>query len=510
MCVVVGIKLPETGLSFWKRFLDNLPAVGVAIVVLTANVPAQRIVAPDYFGTRGAGIWWWSVVRFEHGWPWTYIRREPPYSDDIRGLALWRLTDGVSDISYLALAGDIAVGSVAVGLAAGLWRRWRRRPRIVQYRLAELLALVAAVGFSLAWFDGQRREVQREQRAAARLGEDCELEKQEGGPHWLRDLVGDSFFALFDRAVRLIIPGGRDLGDLRSFRHLQTVQISGEVAPGKQLLCLAECANLEALVVETATDADLRCVGQLKQLSRLILLGGHEITDEGLSYLRSLTNLESLDLAHSAVTGRGLGYLAELKNLQELRLFDTNVGDSGLIHVGKMRRLRRVDLSGCQLTDMGLTHLRRLNHLQELQLCGTSVTDAGLEHLGKMRELKKLDLRGCLITDEGLRRLHGLANLEALWLGDTRVGDAGLECLRGMRRLKQLDLARSRVTNAGLRHLQHLTNLEELSLQGIGVTDDGIDYLRGLTKLERLGLYGARISPEGAAALQRSLPRLRR
>ena len=54
------------------------------------------------------------------------------------------------------------------------------------------------------------------------------------------------------------------------------------------------------------------------------------MTDEGLTQLAGLKNLESLDLTGTAVTDAGLAQLTALKQLRELNLEDTPVTDIGV------------------------------------------------------------------------------------------------------------------------------------------------------------------------------------
>jgi hypothetical protein len=100
------------------------------------------------------------------------------------------------------------------------------------------------------------------------------------------------------------------------------------------------------------------------------------VSDEGLVYLKSMTELQRLDLhkpetkdastKRPTVTDAGLQYLEELKRLVDLRLGYTGV------------------------TDAGLQHLKGLPQLQMLQVKGTAVTDAGVDNLREA--LKKIRL----------------------------------------------------------------------------------------------------------------------
>jgi hypothetical protein len=59
-------------------------------------------------------------------------------------------------------------------------------------------------------------------------------------------------------------------------------------------------------------------------------LADTEITDEGLSHLRSIESLEVLHLNSTSITDAGLEHLKELTNLQTLALGRTKVSNQGI------------------------------------------------------------------------------------------------------------------------------------------------------------------------------------
>ncbi|MEC9349856.1 MAG: leucine-rich repeat domain-containing protein, partial [Planctomycetota bacterium] len=78
------------------------------------------------------------------------------------------------------------------------------------------------------------------------------------------------------------------------------------------------------------TDADLADLGVLKKLVGLDL-NWTKVTDAGLKHLKGLTNLTSLYLFfNTKVTDAGLEHLRGLTNLTALWLNDTKVTDAGL------------------------------------------------------------------------------------------------------------------------------------------------------------------------------------
>ncbi|HEV3440758.1 MAG TPA: hypothetical protein VG122_25620, partial [Gemmata sp.] len=88
----------------------------------------------------------------------------------------------------------------------------------------------------------------------------------------------------------------------------------------------------------TATDADLKELVPLKNLTRLHLFQV-EVTDVGLKELRQLKNLTELELSVNKVTDEGLKELGQLKNLNSLVLMQTEVTDAGLKELKELKNL---------------------------------------------------------------------------------------------------------------------------------------------------------------------------
>jgi hypothetical protein len=185
-----------------------------------------------------------------------------------------------------------------------------------------------------------------------------------------------------------------------------------------------------------------------------VVLSSTDFTDQSLTHIRELKELEFLGLDSTQVTDAGLAHLTGLANLKVLDLSDTQVSDAGLVHLTGLISLKVIYLRNTPITDAGLAHLKELKHLEVLELARTRVTDAGLRHLKGLTRLKRLDLRGLPVTDAGVASLQGLTNLERLMLGDTRITDAGLVPLQSLTTLQHLDLFGAEVTEAGLAPLQ--------------------------------------------------------
>ncbi|MFA5190303.1 MAG: hypothetical protein WC740_06235 [Verrucomicrobiia bacterium] len=185
----------------------------------------------------------------------------------------------------------------------------------------------------------------------------------------------------------------------------------------------------------------------------------------GLTHVRSLASLQSLDLRESMVNDAGLENLTGLAKLRSLILDKTQVSDAGLEKLKTLTNLELLYLEAADITDTGVERLRAFfPNLHSLILCYTKITDAGLAHLKGLR-LTYLAMEGTQVTDAGLEHLKGLTDLTKLDLiGVRAVTDAGLEHLKGLANLQTLYLRGTKVTEAGVEHLKALPNLRMLDI----------------------------------------------
>jgi internalin A len=245
-------------------------------------------------------------------------------------------------------------------------RRW------YQYSLRSLLIFVTLCAFACSWFAVKMRQARRQREAVAAIRiaggkviydyEDPEASNVvPPGPLWLRNLLGDDFFANVDR-----------------------VRLNGD------------------------TNAMHAALEHLKDLPRLryLFLDLSSVTDDDLEYLKDLPQLLELDLNHTDVTDAGLEHLREMTNLQALSLFNWHVTDAGLKHLRGLNRVVALDLRKTRITDAGLEHIEGMAQLHYLDLAGTQVTDAAIEHLKGLIKLHELHLANTLVTDKGVKELQ--------------------------------------------------------------------------------------------------------
>ena len=194
--------------------------------------------------------------------------------------------------------------------------RWR-----FQFSLRTLLLAVTVCAVACSWFAVRKLRASRQRAAIEALGDrvwvvyDYELDAgglriegvQPPGPAWLRNLLGNDFFA--DAAA---VWGSTDFDDddmahLKGFPRLRYLNVFNS----------------------RLTDAGLAHLKNLPELENLGL-GGTRITDAALVHLQQLPKLEALGLDSTAVTDTGLMHLHDLAGLKRLGLFDTKATPQGI------------------------------------------------------------------------------------------------------------------------------------------------------------------------------------
>jgi len=121
---------------------------------------------------------------------------------------------------------------------------------------------------------------------------------------------------------------------------------------------LSVCTNLEVLVLSNTsiTDAGLAHLAPMQSLLSVTVQGlsvtgrPGPISDAGLAHLASVRPLRSISIPGANVSGSGLAQLRSLPNLQQLNVSSTPLKD---IDVGAMAELGRqivdIDVSGTSL-----------------------------------------------------------------------------------------------------------------------------------------------------------------
>jgi hypothetical protein len=197
------------------------------------------------------------------------------------------------------------------------------------------------------------------------------------------------------RYAELITDAG--LAAVKRWKHLQRLSLRGTKITDTTLQHLSGVTSLESLDIGfvQVTDVGLDALTSLPNLKELAI-GGNKLTDVGLQPLRQMPGLMSLDLSGAqrtdsglwsiSLTEPGLDAVATLKNLRHLRLNGTGVSARGLEKLKSLVQLERLDLQGCsRIRDDAVPVLAAFPALHVVDLTGTAVTEKGIAALRRAR-----------------------------------------------------------------------------------------------------------------------------
>jgi hypothetical protein len=164
------------------------------------------------------------------------------------------------------------------------------------------------------------------------------------------------------------------------------------------LLASTRSGTAQTLEVQNEVDAALALqkAGALllpeKGPSIKVSLSGMKNADRLLDHVKSLSSVESLELAGTDVTDKGLEKIKGLTNLRSLNLASTKVGEKGLAQLKGLTGLTHLSLLGTQVSDQGMGHLKALHKLETVIVKGTKVTASGASDL--LKTLPKVSIIG--------------------------------------------------------------------------------------------------------------------
>lgn len=379
--------------------------------------------------------------------------------------------DGVTLRKTIALvAGWEARGKSAFDpeLAAGFERHWRAiNDPLLRIKVREL-------GPEL-----ERAAVWRprlEEITAATLAAKGTVRFENGGPQWLRDLVGGEALLFLNRLTAI------DLYD-RQNPHDKSYQRNESLVDAwlDRLADLPDLVSLD-LANTSMSGPGLKVVGTLKNLERLNLTLT-PITDPHLEHLRGLTKLRVLSLASAKCTGEGFRFLGHLQQLENANFHFTPVNDAGLAGISAVTSLERLEIVHVHFTDAGAPALAKLVHLERLQIGSRDATGAAIAPLTALKKLRELDLHDGQATAEGVRHASQIPSLRVL-----RIYGA--------------------IKDEGAAPIAQLKNLETVIAANTGITDSALEHFAGLANLRRLEIGGCKVTAAGVAKLKQAIPGL--
>jgi Leucine-rich repeat (LRR) protein len=240
------------------------------------------------------------------------------------------------------------------------------------------------------------------------------------------------------------------------------------------------------------------------------------ITDGDLIELARLPQLERLDLSRTRITDQGLAYLKSATNLREVNLaYAEKIGDPAHAVVKQWKNLRRLNLRGTVIADETAASAAALPHLEVLDIADTIVGDVGMEALATAQSLKELSIGNIRMGEAGFQSLRQFTTLNVLDLsgrrhqGPANISDRGMEAIAALRQLRVLKLGHTKFSSKAFAALVGLTSLERLGLEFCPeVNDEALKQLSAAKNLRWVDLYGTKVTSLGVAELRKQRPDL--
>jgi hypothetical protein len=273
------------------------------------------------------------------------------------------------------------------------------------------------------------------------------------------------------------------------------------------------------------TDADYKMIARSKTV-RILDLGRVQATDDGLTVIAGIPQLEWVTVKGNEVTDAGVQALAQCRALDHVSLVLTKkVTDAGVKALAALPKLQSLYFMGLNLNGSAFEAFAGSKTLESVVLdFAEGLTDDGARHLAKLPNLNELVLRTSFgekkLTAAGIKAIVD-ARLPAKFEFDMKLlDDALLEVLvakgwlygptpagakqkrpAGPEEVRSISLGNSQVTDKGLRTVLNCTNATSLFLERTGVTDETLKNLTAFKKLDYLALEQTKVTGAGLDAI---------
>ena len=265
---------------------------------------------------------------------------------------------------------------------------------------------------------------------------------------------------------------------------------------------LGQITSLETLYLEARNieDSWVTPILNLKNLSRLTIIGFARLGDEALTHLQRLDTacpkLTDLGLAYfGKATDAGLEQLAGLKNLQKFTFRGSPIRGHAFAKFDGWTRLTYINFHSNQLDDQGLGHVcESFPNLEFIKLWHSKLlTDASAEHLAKLTRLKGIEISCRNATAHLFKYIeHIPLEYAAFQYGVNSPAAQVIENARSAPTLRRLSIQVSAFTASELRQVADLSQIEQLSLGSLPLSDEHIEILKNFNHLKELELVERR------------------
>jgi len=315
---------------------------------------------------------------------------------------------------------------------------------------------------------------------------------------------------------------GTGLEALGTFKKLEKLRIYGNFS-GDDLANLGKLDQLRELdlilQMPIVSGKELAFLEKMTKLRKLQLsLSSHvvadtglvpsQFTDDALSQLRNLNELEELVISCNLISGKSLSHLSHLKQLRRLDIRNPRLTTEDISHLMDFQQLTSLTINSKALDDTTLAYLGNLTNLRKLEFTAASnITDAGLSHLQSLHNLEDITLTSNLLTGEGLSHLSNLKSLKKLVFVSHGFNFtvSGISRIKNLQQLTECRIEGA-VTNEMLRSFEGNETLVTLLIRGNAVTDAGMEHLKTVRNLQNLDISKTGVTQRGVDGLQQALP----
>jgi hypothetical protein len=299
---------------------------GIALLLLLVTIPGRVV---DW--SPG------SSTKYEHGWPFVYLRRETVQSASLPGpvvsrrefpsqLPMWGIPwlsvenwkvwdaydeDGLANWEFngrTLVANSVLVMLALVAFVAIVEFRRRRRKNRFSFSLSAMFIMLTVAGVALGRIEYLKHESQRETAIIANFDESrTPIVDDEvcAAPVWIKGLIGEKWMPDFTWRARSVWVRALDVEDIeqlcsqiRELSYVDKLTLDGFIPEDHfAFATLGSIRQLKTLQVKTTARIDDRDISELSQLSGLKKIAiDQTISPERLSRLESaLPNCKVVD-----------------------------------------------------------------------------------------------------------------------------------------------------------------------------------------------------------------------
>lgn len=255
-------------------------------------------------------------------------------------------------------------------------KRWTRFS--LRFFLLAVTLIAAWTGVHVRRANEQRQAVKAFTEHGGWIRYDFELDssgkfdsnRSSWAPKWLIDRLGYDFFHSVEQ-VSFVYNDDKGRKDNPNVKPAPLEHLRG--VPKLRRLFMKE---------GQATDDNLRHVAQLRKLEWFYVWDAIELGDEGVQHLVNLQHLSNIHIGSSRISDASLRVFGQLKQLKRLTLQFSAFSDDGISHLKELQNLESLWVCGVEkmdadpvLTDRCMDEIAKFKKLNRLGIQNTKITD---------------------------------------------------------------------------------------------------------------------------------------